>query len=132
MKNNLRIKVFVLTVVNIVLFTLLYKGFSQRNKFQEIINNQSPISARVINISYHAKSSTTCDIIYNNKKYENVEISRNKIVEGKNNTDFYYDSKEDSIFYKNNGKQAFNVFIILFIISLFLWFLPSNKFKLTK
>lgn len=92
MKKNLKIKVFVLVIVNMILFALLYKGYSQANRFQRIINSQSPISVRVINISYHAKSSTTCDIIYNDKRYKNVDISRKKIVEGKNDTDFYYDS----------------------------------------
>ena len=131
MNNNVKTKFVVILIVNITLLILLYKSYSQLDRFQEIIDNHSPISVKVLSISYHAKSSTTCDIIYNGKVYKNIEIPRNKIAKGTNDNDFYYDYENNTIFYKNDGTQAFTVLVVLFVISLFLWLLPSNKFKLT-
>ncbi len=130
-QNKLRIKVVILLFVNIVLLLLLYKGYSQLDKFQGIIEKHSPVRVKILNINYHAKSSSTCDIIYNSRIYKNIDISQNKIVLGTNDSDFYYDSENDTIFYKNDGKAAFRVLVVLFVISLLLWLLPSNKFRLT-
>ena len=131
MKNTLMLKVRVIFIINSILLILLFRGYIQHDRFQCIIRNNTPIRVKVLSISFHAKSSTTADIFYKGELYKNIDVSRNKISEGLNDCDFFYDSANNTIFYKDDGRHALIVIRILFIMSLLLWFIPSKEFSLS-
>lgn len=131
MKNTLMLKVIVVLIVNSILLILLCRGYIQHDRFQSIVMNNIPIRVKVLSISFHAKSSTTADIFYKGELYKNIDVPKNKISEGLNDGDFFFDSTNNTIFYKDDGRHAVRVILLLFIMSLLLWFIPSKEFSLS-
>ena len=43
----------------------------------------------------------------------------------------YYDKEKDEIFYKDDCKKSMHLLFSLLILSLFLWLIPKNKFKMS-
>lgn len=131
MKKTLMLKVLVVFIINSILLNLFYQGYIQHDRYQSIVRNNTPISVKVLRIAFHAKSSTTAEVYYKGKVYKNIDVSRNKISEGLNDGDFFFDSTNNTIFYKDDGRHALIVIRILFIMSLLLWFIPSKEFSLS-
>ena len=125
------LKVIVVLIVNSILLILLCRGYIQHDRFQSIVMNNIPIRVKVLSISFHAKSSTTADIFYKGELYKNIDVPKNKISEGLNDGDFFFDSTNNTIFYKDDGRHAVRVILLLFIMSLLLWFIPSKEFSLS-
>jgi len=120
----MKLKIIICLISNITLLILFLVGFREIRKHNEIVSKNNPIEVKIIKINHSYKSSTTCSILFKGKKYENVHYPFNE-------ESFYYDSENDEIFYKNDGKFALRVIFILFILSLFLWIILKEKFKLS-
>ena len=126
-----KLKIITCILVNLVLFYLLVEGFNEITNNKEIIKTNKPIAVKIIDINYGYKSRTTCDVEFDNKIYKKVSYPFNDHKIGSNNDkDFYYNKTNDTIFLKNQGKFALKVLIILFVLSLLLWFVPSSKYKI--
>lgn len=96
-----------------------------------VIENSKPIRVYIKNIKYHAKSSDTADIIFNNKEYKHIIFCGNDINKSTyNHNAFYYDKKKDRIFCECNYKSSGIFTFVLFILSFLLWLLPKEKFSL--
>lgn len=120
----MKLKTITCLILNITLLILFLIGFSEIRNQNEIVSTSKPITVKIIKINRSYKSSTTCSVLFNGKKYEKVHYPLN-------GESFYYDSKNDAIFYKDDGKFALQVTFVLFILSLLLWIIPKEKFKLS-
>lgn len=70
--------------------------FDIKNK-ENFIKYNKPVKVYILNIHRFAKSSSTCDIKYNNRIYKGIPYP-GKLKEGEYSDDiFYYDEEEDAI-----------------------------------
>lgn len=84
------------------------------------IKNNKPVKVYILNIHRFAKSSSPCDIKYNNRIYKGIPYP-GKLKEGEYSDDiFYYDEEEDAIFV---GKIEYKIIYILLFLSFFFMFL---------
>jgi len=83
--------------------------FDIKNK-ENFIKYNKPVKVYILNIHRFAKSSSTCDIKYNNRIYKGMY----------NDDIFYYDEEEDAIFV---GKIEYKIIYILLFLSFFFMFL---------
>lgn len=125
----IKIKFFVCVLINVLLLTISIIGYQDILKKKEIIENQNPITVKVIDLTYRAKSQSTCVIEYNNKIYKDVSLPRGVRINSINNKDFYLDSVNDIVFCKEEKIGALYIVFGMFIFSFFLWFIPAGKFK---
>ena len=81
----------------------------------------------ILNIYRFAKSSSTCDVTYNNSVYKGIPYP-GKLKEGEYNDDiFYYDKEKDILFV---GKIEYKIVYILSCLSFFfllLWIKNIRK-----
>lgn len=94
--------------------------FDIKNK-ENFIKYNKPVKVYILNIHRFAKSSSTCDIKYNNRIYKEIPYP-GKLKEGEYSDDiFYYDEEEDAIFV---GKIEYKIYIYLtvfvFLLSVFM------------
>ena len=90
-----------------------------KNK-EDFIKYNDPVKVYILNIYRFAKSSSTCDVTYNNSVYKGIPYP-GKLKEGEYNDDiFYYDEEEDAIFV---GKIEYKIIYILLFLSFFFMFL---------
>ena len=90
-----------------------------KNK-EDFIKYNDPVKVYILNIYRFAKSSSTCDIKYNNRIYKGIPYL-GKLKEGEYSDDiFYYDEEEDAIFV---GKIEYKIIYILLCLSFFFLFL---------
>ena len=122
------LKFIVCIVFNIALFSSLFIGYKYVNRKKEMIKNQKPITVKILDVLYSAKSSNKCKVQYKNTIYEAKLPYRNIKKGSVNRTNFYYDTQNDVVFSSNIGVPALNVIGVLFFISLLLWFIPKEKF----
>ena len=127
--RNFNLKVIVCIVCNVILFSALFIGYKDINRKKEMIKCQNPVTVKIIDVMYSAKSSNKCKVQYRNIIYETKVPYRNIKRGNIDKTNFYYDNENGVIFSNNIGVQALNVIGVLFIISLLLWFIPKEKFK---
>ena len=93
--------------------------FDIKNK-ENFIKYNKPVKVYILNIHRFAKSSSTCDIKYNNRIYKGIPYP-GKLKEGEYSDDiFYYDEEEDAIFV---GKIEYKIIYILLFLSFFFMFL---------
>ena len=65
-----------------------------KNK-EDFIKYNDPVKVYILNIYRFAKSSSTCDVTYNNSVYKGIPYP-GKLKEGEYNDDiFYYDKEKD-------------------------------------
>lgn len=125
----IKIKFFVCILINILLLTISIIGYQDILRKKEIVENQFPINVKVIDLTYRAKSQSTCELEYNNKIYKEVSLPQGIRINSVNNKDFYYDSVNDVVFCKEEKIGALYIVFGMFIFSFFLWFIPADKFK---
>ena len=86
-----------------------------KNK-EDFIKYNDPVKVYILNIYRFAKSSSTCDVTYNNSVYKGIPYP-GKLKEGEyNNTIFYYDKEKDILFV---GKVEYKIVYILSSLSFF-------------
>jgi hypothetical protein len=128
----MKTKIIVCVIVNIALFSLSLIAFNEIERHKKVVDESNPITIKVIDINHSAKSSTTCTVLFNNKLYDKVKFPFNGIkINSINSEGFYYDKKKDEIFYKDIGTKTMYLVFSLSLLSLLLWFIPKNKFKLS-
>ena len=100
--------------------------FDIKNK-ENFIKNNKPVKVYILNIYRFAKSSSTCDVTYNNSVYKGIPYP-GKLKEGEyNDTIFYYDKEKDILFV---GKIEYKIVYILSSLSFFfllLWIKNIRK-----
>lgn len=90
-----------------------------KNK-EDFIKYNDPVKVYILNIYRFAKSSSTCDVTYNNSVYKGIPYP-GKLKEGEyNDTIFYYDKEKDILFV---GKIEYKIVYILSCLSFFFLFL---------
>ena len=86
-----------------------------KNK-EDFIKYNDPVKVYILNIYRFAKSSSTCDVTYNNSVYKGIPYP-GKLKEGEYNDDiFYYDKEKDILFV---GKIEYKIVYILSCLSFF-------------
>ena len=86
-----------------------------KNK-EDFIKYNNPVKVYILNIYRFAKSSSTCDVTYNNSVYKGIPYP-GKLKEGEyNDTIFYYDKEKDILFV---GKIEYKIVYILSCLSFF-------------
>lgn len=86
-----------------------------KNK-EDFIKYNDPVKVYILNIYRFAKSSSTCDVTYNNSVYKGIPYP-GKLKEGEyNDTIFYYDKEKDILFV---GKIEYKIVYILSSLSFF-------------
>ena len=97
-----------------------------KNK-ENFIKHNKPVKVYILNIYRFAKSSSTCDVTYNNSVYKGIPYP-GKLKEGEYNDDiFYYDKEKDILFV---GKIEYKIVYILSCLSFFfllLWIKNIRK-----
>ena len=97
-----------------------------KNK-EDFIKYNDPVKVYILNIYRFAKSSSTCDVTYNNSVYKGIPYP-GKLKEGEYNDDiFYYDKEKDILFV---GKIEYKIVYILSSLSFFfllLWIKNIRK-----
>ena len=97
-----------------------------KNK-EDFIQYNNPVKVYILNIYRFAKSSSTCDVTYNNSVYKGIPYP-GKLKEGEYNDDiFYYDKEKDILFV---GKIEYKIVYILSSLSFFfllLWIKNIRK-----
>ena len=97
-----------------------------KNK-EDFIKYNDPVKVYILNIYRFAKSSSTCDVTYNNSVYKGIPYP-GKLKEGEyNDTIFYYDKEKDILFV---GKVEYKIVYILSSLSFFfllLWIKNIRK-----
>lgn len=97
-----------------------------KNK-EDFIKYNDPVKVYILNIYRFAKSSSTCDVTYNNSVYKGIPYP-GKLKEGEYNDDiFYYDKEKDILFV---GKVEYKIVYILSSLSFFfllLWIKNIRK-----
>jgi hypothetical protein len=97
-----------------------------KNK-EDFIQYNNPVKVYILNIYRFAKSSSTCDVTYNNSVYKGIPYP-GKLKEGEYNDDiFYYDKEKDILFV---GKVEYKIVYILSSLSFFfllLWIKNIRK-----
>ena len=97
-----------------------------KNK-EDFIKYNDPVKVYILNIYRFAKSSSTCDVTYNNSVYKGIPYP-GKLKEGEyNDTIFYYDKEKDILFV---GKIEYKIVYILSSLSFFfllLWIKNIRK-----
>ena len=97
-----------------------------KNK-EDFIKYNDPVKVYILNIYRFAKSSSTCDVTYNNSVYKGIPYP-GKLKEGEYNDDiFYYDKEKDILFV---GKIEYKIVYILSCLSFFfllLWIKNIRK-----
>ena len=100
--------------------------FDIKNK-ENFIKYNKPVKVYILNIHRFAKSSSTCDVTYNNSVYKGIPYP-GKLKEGEYNDDiFYYDKEKDILFV---GKIEYKIVYILSCLSFFfllLWIKNIRK-----
>lgn len=125
------IKVVTCIIVHFFLLVLSISNYKLYQKKETIMENTSPIKVYIKDIHYRAKSSDTCDVIYNGKEYKDIIFYRNDVKMNTFNNHFYYDTEKDWIFCKGNEKTLMIAYLLAFVLSFLLWFLPKEKFRLS-
>lgn len=124
-----KLKFVVCIIVNIGLFSLAAVGYKNVSRNKEIVKEQDPIIVKILEVTYRAKSASTCKVVFKNKVYNDVSLSKKAKVGDVNYSDFYYDAENDIVFYKDENIGALYVVFVLSFFSLLLWFIPKEKFK---
>ena len=125
--NNL--KFVTCSIINIFLLTIFLQLFKSYSENKQIVTAQKPITVKILDVTYRAKSASTCKVEFNGKTYENISLPKRVTVGKINQSDFFYNSLKNCIFIKNEGIGALYVTVTLFFLSIFLWFIPKDKFK---
>ncbi len=128
MSNFFTLKFIVCIVCNISLLTTLFVGYMDINEKKEMINNQKPVTVKILEIN-RGRSRSSCKVEFKHQIYDNIALPLNIKKGSTNKSNFYYDSKNEIIFSSNIGVPALNIIGVLFVISLLLWFIPKEKFK---
>ena len=129
-KMKIRIKkinncIYFIFFIAVSIFTVsAYLDIENKEKF---IKHNKPVKVYILNIYRFAKSSSTCDVTYNNSVYKGIPYP-GKLKEGEYNDDiFYYDKEKDILFV---GKIEYKIVYILSCLSFFfllLWIKNIRK-----
>lgn len=109
----------------VLVFTVsVYVDIKNKENF---IKHNKPVKVYILNIYRFAKSSSTCDVTYNNSVYKGIPYP-GKLKEREYNDDiFYYDKEKDILFV---GKVEYKIVYILSSLSFFfllLWIKNIRK-----
>lgn len=104
---------FIFFLVVLVFTVSAYVDIKNKEAF---IKYNDPVKVYILNIYRFAKSSSTCDVTYNNSVYKGIPYP-GKLKEGEYNDDiFYYDKEKDILFV---GKTEYKIVYILSCLSFF-------------
>lgn len=70
----IKLKFAVCIIINISLFTLAIVSYKNIFRNKEIVKKQNPIVVKIIDITYRAKSASTCKVKFKNKDYNDVSF----------------------------------------------------------
>lgn len=109
----------------VLVFTVsVYVDIKNKENF---IKHNKPVKVYILNIYRFAKSSSTCDVTYNDSVYKGIPYP-GKLKEREYNDDiFYYDKEKDILFV---GKVEYKIVYILSSLSFFfllLWIKNIRK-----
>ena len=109
----------------VLVFTVsVYVDIKNKENF---IKHNKPVKVYILNIYRFAKSSSTCDVTYNDSVYKGIPYP-GKLKEREYNDDiFYYDKEKDILFV---GKVEYKIEYILSSLSFFfllLWIKNIRK-----
>jgi hypothetical protein len=126
----MKLKIVFCLSSNVIFLIGLYNSYMEVKRERFIKKNQKPIICNIVELSKMAKASSKCNIEYKSKLYKNIKANVSVFKLGFNDADFYYDEEKDKIFYKVDIIRTVNLFLVVFFISLLLWFIPNNMFTL--
>jgi hypothetical protein len=126
----MKLKIVFCLSSNVIFLIGLYNSYMEVKRERFIKKNQKPIICNIVELSKMAKASSKCNIEYKSKLYKNIKANVSVLKLGFNDADFYYDEEKDKIFYKVDIIRTVNLFLVVFFISLLLWFIPNNMFTL--
>jgi hypothetical protein len=126
----MKLKIVFCLSSNVIFLIGLYNSYMEVKRERFIKKNQKPIMCNIVELSKMAKASSKCNIEYKSKLYKNIKANVSVLKLGFNDADFYYDEEKDKIFYKVDIIRTVNLFLVVFFISLLLWFIPNNMFTL--
>ena len=116
----MKIKNYIYFIFFIVISVFTASAYFDIKNKENFIKYNKPVKVYILNIHRFAKSSSTCDIKYNNRIYKGIPYP-GKLKEGEYSDDiFYYDEEEDAIFV---GKIEYKIIYILLCLSFFFLFL---------
>ena len=124
-----KLKFIVCIIINILLFSFAIIGYNQISGNKDVVKTQNPVTVRILDITYRAKSQSTCNVEFDNKTYYNVGLPSEAKINNINKKDFYYDTKRNVVFYKKENFGSIYVVFGLSFLSLLLWLIPSKKFN---
>lgn len=106
--------IYFIFFLSVLVFTVsAYVDIKNKENF---IKYNDPVKVYILNIYRFAKSSSTCDVTYNNSVYKGIPYP-GKLKEGEYNDDiFYYDKEKDILFV---GKIEYKIVYILSCLSFF-------------
>ena len=111
----MKIKNFIYFIFFIAISVFTASAYFDIKNKENFIKNNKPVKVYVLNIHRFAKSSSTCDIKYNNRIYKGIPYP-GKLKEGEYSDDiFYYDEEEGAIFV---GKIEYKIIYISYCVYL--------------
>ena len=117
--------IYIIFFLAILVFTV--SAYVDIKNKEDFIKYNDPVKVYILNIYRFAKSSSTCDVTYNNSVYKGIPYP-GKLKEGEYNDDiFYYDKEKDILFV---GKIEYKIVYILSCLSFFfllLWIKNIRK-----
>ena len=106
--------IYIIFFLAILVFTV--SAYVDIKNKEDFIKYNDPVKVYILNIYRFAKSSSTCDVTYNNSVYKGIPYP-GKLKEGEYNDDiFYYDKEKDILFV---GKIEYKILYILSCLSFF-------------
>ena len=111
----MKIKNFIYFIFFIAISVFTASAYFDIKNKENFIKYNKPIKVYILNINRFAKSSSTCDIKYNNRIYKGIPYP-GKLKEGEYSDDiFYYDEEEGAIFV---GKIEYKIIYISYCVYL--------------
>ena len=106
--------IYIIFFLAVLVFTV--SAYVDIKNKEDFIKYNDPVKVYILNIYRFAKSSSTCDVTYNNSVYKGIPYP-GKLKEGEyNDTIFYYDKEKDILFV---GKIEYKIVYILSCLSFF-------------
>ena len=106
--------IYIIFFLAILVFTV--SAYVDIKNKEDFIKYNDPVKVYILNIYRFAKSSSTCDVTYNNSVYKGIPYP-GKLKEGEYNDDiFYYDKEKDILFV---GKIEYKIVYVLSCLSFF-------------
>ena len=116
----MKIKNYIYFIFFIAISVFTASAYYDIKNKENFIKYNKPVKVYILNIHRFAKSSSTCDIKYNNRIYKGIPYP-GKLKEGEYNDNiFYYDEEEDAIFVGKIEYKIIYITVFIFLFSVFM------------